>query len=304
MRKGILTYLLAVLMPVVASAQALPFVSAEYAAGALAKAGAVSTETRSTAMAAFGNVAGVTYSESAADFKAGYTSWQPNSVGTSVLFLGGSYNLDNKLGFALGLTSGSYDEYEIFNDSGSSKGTFKPSDFQLNVGAAYRVLPFLSAGVNLGYASSSLAESVSYGAFKADIFLMSKFDDLKVALGVADLGSAVVSASDAKFSLPSALKLGVGYDMTFADVHKVDVALDADYYFAGAAAAAVGAEYIFNDMISVCAGYRYGGDSIIPSYASVGIGGRLYGVSLELAYILPSNSSMSDTLSLAVGYSF
>jgi hypothetical protein len=203
------------------------------------------------------------------------------------------------------MTYGMFPEYDIFNDNGSHKGTFTPSDVQFKAGASYRFLPFLSAGVNLGYASSSLAEGVSYGAFNADVFLMSKFADYKVALGLTDLGSAVVSASDVKFSLPSALTLGLGYDKTFADVHKVDVALDLDYYFEGQVAASVGADYTFNNMISFCAGYRYGGNSVIPSYASLGLGGSFYGVSLDLAYVLPvAKSPMSNTLSLAVGYSF
>ena len=84
----------------------------------------------------------------------------------------------------------------------------------------------------------------------------------------------------------------------------MNVALDADCYFEGAVAAALGAGYTFNDMFSFNAGYRYGGKSVIPSYASLGVGGRFMGVSLDFAYVLPMTTSMSNTLSLAVGYSF
>lgn len=304
MRK-VLIYIAALLMPVLASAQALPFVSADYSAGALARAGAASTETSSTAFAAFDNVAAVPYSEKAADVSVGYTIWQPNSISLNAILAGGSYNLNNKLGFALGMTYGMYPEYEIFSEQGSEKGTFKPSDIQIKAGASMRFLPFLSAGVSLGYASSSLAEGVSYGAFEADVFLMSKFADYKVAVGVSDLGSAVLSASDVKFALPTAATLGLGYEKAFTEHHRVDVGLDADYYFAGAFAASAGAEYTFKDMISFSAGYRYGGESVIPSYASFGLGGSFAGVRLDLAYVIPvANSAMSNTLSLAVGYSF
>ena len=303
MRK-ILTYMLALLAPMVASAQVLPFVSADYSAASMAKAGANATETSSTAFAALENIAAVPFSEKSADFAVGYSSWQPDNAGTSVILAGGSYNIDDKLGLSLGMTYGAYPEYDIFNDQGSNKGTFSPSDVQVKAGAAMRFLPFLSAGVSLGYASSSLSEEVSYGAFDADVFLMSQFSDYKVALGISDLGSAVTSASGAKFSLPTALTLGLGYDKAFSDVHKVNVAFDADCYFAGAVAAAVGAEYTFNDMLSFSAGYRYGGESVVPSYASLGLGGRFMGISLDLAYVLPMTTSMSNTLSLAVGYSF
>lgn len=297
--------MIAIAVPFVASAQALPFVAADYYASALAMGGAGAAETSSTAFSAFGNAAAVPFSDKSADFAMGYTLWQPELASSNVIVAGGSYNIADKLGFSLGMTYGSYPEYDIFNDSGSNKGTYSPSDIQFKAGAAWRFMPFISAGVSLGFASSSLTEDVSYGAVLADIFLMSKTGDWKVALGVSDLGSAVLSAAGVKFSLPSALTLGVGYDKSFADIHKVNVAFDADCYFEGAVAASLGAEYIFKEMVSFCAGYRYGGDSVIPSYASVGLGGGLYGVSLNVAYVLPvSGSSMSNTLSVAVGYSF
>ena len=303
--KNILIYITLLMLPLAASAQALPFVAADYSAAAAGKAGTSAVETSSVAFSSFGNVAAVPYSDKAADFAAGYTMWQPSNVPSNVIAAGGAYNLGSKLGFSAGMTYGAYKPYEVFNESGSSKGTFTPSDIQLKAGAAWRFLPYLSAGVSLGYASSSLAEGVSYGAFEADVFLMAKFSCLKAALGVTDLGSAVVSSSGAKFSLPSAFTLGLGYEKAFADMHQVDVALDADYFFAGAFAASVGAEYTFDDMVSFCAGYRYGGNSVIPSYASLGLGGCFFGVSIDLAYALPiAESPMSNTLSLAVGYSF
>lgn len=303
--KKILTYMVSFLMPLMLSAQALPFVSADHSPAALAKAGATATETVSTAFSAFGNVAAVPYSESSGDFAAGYTLWQPSAVKSDIIAAGGSYNLNGKLGFAFGLTYGMYKGYDIISDSGSSKDTFKPSDIQIKAGAAYRFLPFLSVGANIGYASSTLAQGVSYGAFVADVFLMSEFSDFKAALGVSDLGSSVSSATGQKFSLPSALTLGLGYDKTFAQAHRVDVSADADYYFSNAVAVALGVGYTFDDMVGVKAGYRYGGDSVIPSYASFGLGGKLFGATIDLAYVLPmGDNPMANTLALSVGYTF
>ena len=303
--KNILTYTIALLLPLMASAQALPFVAADYSPAVLAKAGADATETSSTAFSAFGNVAAVPYSASSGDFAASYTMWQPSSAGSNVIAVGGGYNLNGKLGLALGFTYGMHPGYEIFSETGSSKGTFNPSDMQVKAGFSYRFLPFLSAGADVGYASSTLAQGVSYGAFMADVFLMSKFSDFKIALGVSDIGSSVTSASGQKFALPSALTLGLGYDKTFAQAHRVDVSVDADYYFANAFAGAVGAGYTFNDMAGVKAGYRYGGTSVIPSYASLGLCGKFFGATLDLAYILPMGESpMSNTLAVSLGYRF
>lgn len=303
--RRILIYVMAVLLPVISQAQALPFIAADYSASALSKAGAVATETSSIALSAIGNVAAVPFSDKTADFSAGYTLWQPSSVVSNVIAAGGAFNLKEKLGLALGMTYGLHPGYEIFTESGLSKGLFNPSDVQFNAGLAWRFLPFLSVGTNLGFASSTLAEGTSYGAFVADIYLFSKFSDLKVALGLSDLGSSVVSASEARFSLPSALTLGLGYDKKFAQVHGLDISADADYYLAGKFAVAFGAAYTYDDMLSVKAGYRYGGTSVIPSYASLGLGGRIFGVCLDVAYVLPVGTSpMSNTLSFNIGYSF
>lgn len=292
-------------MSLTASAQALPFVAADFSAGALAKAGISATETSSTAFSAFGNVAAVPYSELKGDFAAGYSLWQPSSAKTNVLVLGGAYSIRQKIGVALGVTYGMHPGYEIFTDQGTSKGTFSPSDMQIKAGFAWRFLPFLSAGVSLGYASSTLAQGVSYSAFLADVFLMSKFSGFKVALGVSGLGTAVTSASGQKFALPSALTLGLGHEAIFAQRHALDVSAEADYHFAGAFAVSAGAAYTYDDMVSVKAGYRYGGNSPVPSFASVGLGCRFFGVGLDLAYVIPTGKSpMANTLAVTLGYSF
>lgn len=305
MRRSLI-YIIAILMPVIAQAQALPFVAADYSAPALSKAGAVATETSSTAFAAFGNVAAVPFSDHIADFLLGYTLWQPSSAVSNVISAGGAYNVKDRFGVALGMTYGMHPGYEIFSETGgSSKGMFTPADIQFKAGLSWRFLSFLSVGANLGFASSTLAEGVSYGAFISDIFLFSEFSDFKAALGVSGLGSSVVSASGASFSLPSALTIGLGYDKDIAQKHSVGVAVDVDYYFAGHFTAAVGADYTYDDMVSLKAGYRYGGNSVLPSYASLGLGGKIYGVALDLAYILPGKDSpMSNTLSISLGYSF
>ena len=175
---------------------------------------------------------------------------------------------------------------------------------QLRAGFSYRFLPFLSAGVNVGYASSKLAESASYGAFNADVFVMAKFGGLKVAAGVSDIGSAVSSASGTSFSLPTAATLGAGFQTVAAEKHGIEVNADADYYLAGAFSAALGASYTYNDMISVRAGYRAGSESVIPSFASVGAGVKLMGIKLSVAYLIASDSPLANTLALGLGYTF
>jgi len=292
---------LMLLIPVLSVAQALPFAGVSTDVSSLGKAGADAVETASVRGAAFGNVAAVPFSGTTLDVAAGYAMWKPTSG--NIISVSGAYSLGGKLGLAAGFSYGMNPEYGITDPSGASKGTFRPTDMQLAVGASYRFLPYLSVGANVGYASSSLAEGHSYGAVTADAFVMGQFSGVKVALGVTDLGSAVTSASGAKFSLPTALTLGAGYAAVLADKHALDLQLEADYYLEGAFAAALGAEYAFDEMVFLRAGYRYGGDSVLPSFASVGAGAKFMGIRLDVAYLI-GPGALANTIAVGLGYSF
>ena len=300
---------LMLLFPALAGAQALPFTAAETDAASLGKAGANLTETGSIAYSSFSNAAAIPFSDAKMDVAAGYTLWQPSAVGSNMINVGGAYNMNQKFGVAVGFLYGMNPAYDVANSTGGVKGQFKPSDIHANVGVAYRFLPFLSLGANIGYASSSLAKDYSYGALAADVFAMAKFGGVKVAAGVANIGTSVTSASGAKFALPSSAALGVGYETVFAQKHGIDVSLDADYYFDGYFAAALGAEYTYNDFASVRAGFHMGTESVIPAnYASIGAGVKFLGIKLDLAYLIAANtnfsSAMRNTLALSLGYTF
>ena len=294
---------LMLLFPALSGAQALSYTAAETDAASLGTAGANLAQTHSIAGAAFSNVAAVPFSDAKFDAAAGFTMWQPSSVKSNMINVGAAYNMKNKLGVAFGFMYGMNPAYDVTDASGAVKGQFKPSDISVNAGFAYRFIENFSIGANIGYATSSLAEGYSYGALAADVFAMAKFNSFKVTAGVANIGTAVTSKSGAKFSLPTSAAIGAGYEAVFAEKHSIDVLLDADYYFMGAFAAAAGATYTFDDMVSVRAGYRYGGNSPLPSYASVGAGVKFAGVKLDLAYMLASGP-MKNTLAVSVGYAF
>ena len=291
------------LFPALAGAQALPYTAAETDAASLGTAGANLVQTDAIANASFSNAAAIPFSDAKMDVAAGYTMWQPTGVGSNMINVGAAYNMNNKLGVAVGFLYGMNPAYDITDASGAVKGQFKPSDMHMNVGVAYRFLPFLSVGANVGYATSSLAKDYSYGALAADVFAMAQFSGLRVTAGVANVGTSVKAKNGTAFSLPTSVALGAGYEMAFADVHSVDLLLDADYYFGGWFAAAAGAAYTYNDLVVVRAGYRYGGASPIPSYASVGAGVKFAGAKLDLAYLIGS-SAMKNTLAVTLGYTF
>ncbi|MBQ8839340.1 MAG: PorV/PorQ family protein [Bacteroidales bacterium] len=299
--------LLLILFPSAASAQALPFLASETDIASIGMGGAGVADVSAPAYSAFTNAAAVPFSEKTADFAAGYTMWQPSYVTSHTLSLGGAYNFRNKLGFSLGYSCGMYTPYDVTTVANVKKERFMPADMQLSAGLSWRFLPFMSVGANFGYARMSLAEKYSYNAFVTDLFFMSKLSDFTMALGVSNLGTAVHSSNNRTFYLPSSVTLGGGYDNTFAEKHGVKVNLDADYYWTLASVSvAAGAEYTYGDMVSVRAGYRYAGDNaVLPSYASVGAGAKLFDISLNLAYVIPiADSPLGNTFSIGLGYSF
>ena len=290
------------LIPVASDAQVLPFTAADYDAASLGTAGANLTGTTSIVHSALVNAAAIPFSSAKMDVAAGYAMWKPTSG--NVLNVAGAYNANGKFGVALGFVYGMDPAYKISSNSGSvSKETFSPSEMQINAGLAWRFLPNVSLGANIGYAGNALAPEVSYGAVNADVFLMAKYSDFRVTAGVVNMGGKVESAKGDEFPLPTSAALGLGYGKVFAEKHGVDVMVDADYFFKGGVAAAFGATYAFDDMVFVRAGYRYGGQTVVPSYASIGAGVKYMGIKLDLAYLIASEA-LGNTLALSFGYTF
>lgn len=301
--KRFLIYYALLMVPAVMNAQALPFTAADYDPTTLATGGASLTNISTASHAAFSNPAAMAFYDGTLDVSAGYTSWQPKSVRTSVINAGATYKISSKFGVALGFSRGAYPEYTDTDLTGYETDSFKPSCMQVGLGLGWRILPFLSVGANVGYASEKLTSDVTYGAVDLDIYAMAKFGGFKATLGISETGGKVKSDSGDAFQLPSSANLGIGYEIAPGKNHDIDVRADAQYYLTGDFAAAVGAVYTYDNMISVRAGYRYGGESVIPSFASVGAGIRFFGVKLDLAYII-SSSAMADTLAVSLGYSF
>lgn len=304
--KKIYTYILALVasaVPFAAFGQALPFVAADFSPASLSKGGASYADVSDVAYSAFDAPASAAFYDGSMDVSAGFVSWQPTAVKTTVINAAGAYKIGESFAISAGVSYGKNPQYDIIDAIGNVTGAFSPVQMQLGAGFSWRIIPDLALGVNVGYAKSDLAEGVSYGSVLADIQVMTDFDGLKVSAGVADLGSAVTSASGDKFSLPASFRVGASYPFAFAQKQKLEMELDAGYYFTGGFAAAVGASYAFDDMVFVRAGYRYGGKSVIPSYASVGAGVRFAGVKVDLAYVV-SSSPMANTLGVSLGYSF
>ena len=117
----------------------------------------------------------------------------------------------------------------------------------------------------------------------ADLFVAGKVDAFDFAAGVCSVGTQVESESTGSFNLPSAATAGCGY-VYDADSFSVCTRAKADYYFSGYLAAGIGAELLYDGMFAVRAGYHYGGESIIPNFASAGLGLHVGEFALGAAY--------------------
>ena len=231
----------------------------------------------------------------------------PGKGSVSYVGLDADFLVMDNLAVSLDAAYGMGKSYDTYNISGIRTGSFKPGELMLKFGAGYRFTQSLAANVRLGYLSESLAENASYGAFAADLsvnamFSVSDMTEVAAEAGVYNVGTAVSSASGQKFGLPSSVGLGGGLIQNIGEKNSLQVLARLDYYFHSAVSASLGLDFCVADMISVRAGYRYGGKSVLPSFMSLGLGVKFAGVRLDLAYL--TASPLSNTIALGLGYSF
>ena len=230
--------------------------------------------------------------------------WAPDGVKSTNLGFGAAFKAGKRLGFSVGGAYQMGEEYSLADETGNAAGTFKPNDIIINGGAGVWIIDGLAAGVNVRYASQKLSDDCSYSAIAADIFMTYRLSGLNVTAGVSSLGSRVKSESGDSFSLPTSATVGVDWSKALFESHGVRLAADVDYFFSGNITAAAGAQYSFKNMLSARAGYHLGTKSaVLPSFATVGLGIRLFGISLDIAYLTASDT-LGNTFTFGLGYRF
>ena len=233
------------------------------------------------------------------DVQVSYQLWAPKNNKSNHINVLSGIKIGNKFGLSVHGAFQLGTPYNTFDLSGKMGDTFTPKDLLLGIGAGFAFTPFLSAGVNLNFSNQKVSADASYSAFAADIFLLFKKDGLRASAGVANLGTRV-KAGETTFPIPSSAKLGASYTLPFG----LGFAADFDYYFAGGIAICAGAQYTWKDIVFVRAGYHFEDKkSPLPSYASIGIGGKFFGIHLDVSY-LTASAALGNTLTIGLGYSF
>ncbi len=286
------------------SSEALPFVRIvrDPVSAGMGFAGAAAVS--GAAYSSFRNSSVIPFSAERVSLGVSGQSWAPDGEKSSDLNLGAAFRTGERFGFSVGGAFQAGEEYTLTDGTGNAGGTFRPTETVVNAGVGFLILDNLSAGANVRHASQRLSEDDSWSVVAADIFLTCRFDGLNVTAGVSSLGSSLESVSEDSFSLPTSATIGADWWKALSEAHAFRLAADADYFFSGSVTAAAGAEYSFRDMLRARAGYHFGtSDAVLPSFATVGFGVRLLGVSLDFAY-LTANDALEGTLTFALGCRF
>lgn len=247
-----------------------------------------------------GNMAAAALSGCRADVEAGYTMWQPDGFNSNVVALGGYGRIGNRL--ALGL-SGKYmieKEYEMTDVNGLGTGMFRPREGSFGIGVAYKVADGLGVGATLKYAGSSVAPGASADVFAADINVMYSVRGVNVAAAVSNLGTKA-DYGYGKYCIPTTIRAGVSYSIAgFTGTAEADWQPGAGFM------ASAGAGYSICGIVDVRAGYHYGqSGTVLPSFASVGLGAGLFGVRIGAAFLIAGKGEyMNGTMAFSAGYSF
>ena len=297
--KKILTIIVASVWSAASFAQVLPSLLVNSDPQAMGAAGI--SVLGSPAYALQGYAASTVFMEGTGSAGVSYGSWQPKAASDKVLGASASVRL-GKLGVALEYKNFAQPAYEVTGITGSVSQvtpSFTPKESSFALGIGYRILENMSAAVTVRSTSSVLASDAKASVLGVDVSAMYASDALQAGLAVCNLGGKV-NYGESDYKQPALLKAGAAYEV----IEGLKAAAEFAYLFEGAFGASLGAEYCYADIVSARAGYHLGSkDKGLPSYASIGLGAKYFGIGLNLSYLLASDTIGGSFLA-GLSYSF
>ena len=283
---------------------ALPFLDQVRSAKSAGSAGVMAVA-RPDAYSHFGNVAQSVFSEEKAMASVSYGLWQPEVSNTNIFSASGMCRVNDDLSMTFGVSSSLYGEERKYDDFGLESANMYPVDLIAGIGAAYKILDYLSFGLALNYVMSK-DFSGTLNAFSADVEVAFRKKGIDVSLSACNLGPKVKDAAGIGWNLPMNARLNAGYGFYFGK-SMLYGAVQGQYYFGGPSSVhgGVALEYEWNRMISFRAGFNGGSKKNgIPTCAAAGISLTLKSFSVDFAYSLMASGPMKNSLACGVGYSF
>lgn len=173
-------------------------------------------------------------------------------------------------------------------------GQYRPSNLGLGLGVDFLVLPNVEVAAKAKYLRSDFYLGQFFNAFASDVTASAVFGALSVTAGVENIGPKVSGL----YALPSSALLcaSFGYKGLSATV-------EGDYYFYGATRIAAAASYTFKDILTARVGYNMGKGTPLESFLAAGLGVRVAGIQLNLAYLFSGNP-LNGTASAGLNYKF
>ena len=231
-----------------------------------------------------------------------FQSWAPGGAASTNLNLLAGIKAGKRIGINVIAAYQNGKEYTIYDNTGNGKNTFAPSDLLVGAGFGFAFTDFLAAGINVKYATSTVAQGISYGSVMGDVLVTFSMKGLKATAGVANLGMPIKSG-ESSFKLPTSAKVGVAYDFSFGK-SGLELAADGDLFFTGGLGLGLGLQYDWNKMVFARGGFHLGtGNAPQPTYASLGLGVKFFGFHVDATW-LTASKVLGNTLCIGLGYSF
>lgn len=265
-----------------------------------------------TSFAMWNNAAAAVLGEETLQVGAAYSLWQPTVSPSHFAAVSGYGKVASFMTVSAGVKYVAHNSMDLTDGtSGAVLSSFTPMELQAGVGVGFRILPILSLGANVNYVFSDIGGTKKGGAVAADFGALLDLKFLRVGLTASNIGSKLDYGGTSAWSLPANAKLGVGtvQDLGADKKHSIVVNLEGGITFEETAFfAGLGAQYCYNNLLRVAAGYRYAPENkpVIGSYASVGVGVLLKGISIDATYLIGTSkdSPLGNTFSVGLGYRF
>lgn len=264
-----------------------------------------------TPYAMWNNAAAAVLNDEKFQIGAAYSLWQPSATANNTFAAAGYGRIAKFMTISAGIKYFGHTPYDITDGTtGMVTGQFTPIDLQAGIGLGFRVLPFLSLGANINYVHSDIGGSKKGGAVAADFGALLDLKFMRIGVTAANIGSKINYGGTSSYGLPANVELGIGTIQHFGDDKKHafyaniegGMTFEQSSFFAG-----IGAQYAWNDLVRVSAGYHYGdaAKQFFGSYASIGAGVKVIGISFNVAYLIAvDDSPMSNTFSVGLSYGF
>lgn len=282
------------------SEPAMVFTSIPVDAVLFGKGGAGLASSAAPEWASFGNIASPLFNESHTSIGVSYLSYTPGEKAS--MALGVTTILSKRLVLSAGYNRQKGVSYQEVDATGNVSGSFSPSDTKVNVGLAYSISDACSVGSSIHYLHSGIASELSLTAYCADVMAFTRIGQMQAAAGIRNLGPGVKDSKGTVFNLPTSACVAAEYTIEVGSSSELCADADVEYCFSTGLCASVAAEYIYNNMFFLRTGGHFGKGSI-PSFASAGLGAKVFGASLNVAYIFASETLVGSWM-LGLGYAF